>query len=648
MCGLAGIYHLEGAPVDSQILLRMSRMIRHRGPDDEGFLLINTQNGDVNHYSHDDTLDEVRQKIPRLPNITNANLGLAYRRLSIIDVTASGHQPMSDPGKNVWLNFNGEIYNYLEIKSELISLSHKFITNSDSEVIIHAYLEWGSACLQKFIGMFSFIIYDSRQLSLFIARDRLGVKPLNYYYDGKKFIWASEEKVIAKSGLVPVSPNASKIVEFLSDNRYFEDDDTFFNEIKQLPAGHFAVVNKKGIEIQKYWDIKIPHPDELMTESQSINSIQELLMDSVRLRLRSDVPLGIALSGGIDSSTVACLAKKLSPNTLQTFSVYYEGKKYDERKYIQAILDNGGYNATFYTANETLDTDEIKKWIYQQDAPSTGGSPFSAYQNYKNVRKAGITVLLNGQGGDELFAGYPYYYKYYFAELIKQNAWKEFSKNVLQLLLSQGLKTTAAHVYLAHKVLRVDKTSLRKLEYKKYSTPGFYPTTNLNLHAYDSGSPTNTVFYNAVRYTHLPHMLRWEDRNSMAHSIESRVPFLDHRLVELSFRIPVSSKLKNGITKNILRQSMRGIVPDIVLDRKDKIGFGTPTGQWTQQRLATLIRDTIFSKDFEHKPWWFAENIRRQYEKNPQAFGENELWRILTCESWYQIFFTSQADFISK
>lgn len=639
MCGLAGIFHLDGLPIDSATLLRMTRMIRYRGPDDEGFVLANTKTGDLSHHVHDDTIEEIKSISKQLPLHTSANLGIAYRRLSIIDLSPLGHQPMADRDKNVWITFNGEIYNYLEIKAELISLSHQFISNSDTEVIIHAYLQWGTDCLKRFIGMFSFVIYDNTKRRLFIARDRMGIKPLNYFFDGKQFIWASEEKQIAKSGIVTVTPNETKIAEFLSDNKYFEDNETFFKEINQLAGGHFALIDANGLSIHKFWDISIPASDDMLDYDSSISTIKELLSDSILLRLRSDVPLGIALSGGIDSSSLSCIARNLTDTSIQTFSVYYEGKKYDERKYIEAVLQTGGFQSTIYTLSQEINFDEISKWIYHQDAPTTGASPFSSYRNYKNVRDAGIIVLLNGQGGDELFAGYPYFLKYYLADLIKNNNWSEFFKTTFKLGLTQGIKNTSSHVFLASILLKKDKTALRRLEFKKYSSPELYPATSPMDHASQATSFITQALYDSIKCTHLPHMLRYEDRNSMACSIEARVPFLDHRLVEKSFSIPAEYKLKNGVNKYILRKAMKNIVPDIILNRQDKIGFGTPTDQWTSNSLSKEINDLIHSKVFDQRPWWNGAKIRTKLSTDPNSFGMNELWRIMNCELWYQSFF---------
>ncbi len=636
MCGLAGIFNLDGAPISSQDLLKMTRTIRHRGPDDEGYLLINTSSKLIHHHFHDDSIPEIKSSASVLPSQTNCNLGIGYRRLAIIDLSANGHQPMADPSKQIWLSFNGEIYNYIEIRIELLKLGHHFKSNSDSEVLIHAYLEWGEQCLQKFIGMFAFVIYDNRTSSLFIARDRMGIKPFNYFLDGNQFIYASEEKQIA--AIIPdkLSPNRSAVLEFLQWNRQFETTDTFVKEIKQLPAAHYAIISSHGIELNRYWDIPYVPEDELLSESDSCNAIQELLTDSIKLRLRSDVPLGIALSGGIDSSAVCCLARTLTKQAIRTFSVYYEGKQFDERKYIQAVLDQGGFESTFQTGSKEITVEELTAWTYHQDAPTAGGSPYSAYLNYKNVRKAGIIVLLNGQGGDELFAGYPYFYKYYLAQCIQQRNYGELLKTTANLAYHQGLKSALSHSYLAVQSLNSDPVSLKKLEHKKYASPELYPDTQMQFNVRSNRSLLSTALQNAIQISHLPHMLHWEDRNSMANSIESRVPFLDHRLVEKSFYIPDHLKLHHGETKYILRQSMKRYVPEIILSRKDKIGFASPTNLWTHSILNEAIQDMAHSSGFLSRDWWHGKQIQERIVKNTDQFGENELWKIFTTELWYQ------------
>ncbi|HEX5625591.1 MAG TPA: asparagine synthase (glutamine-hydrolyzing) [Saprospiraceae bacterium] len=634
MCGLAGIYNLDGAPVDCQVLLRMTRLIRHRGPDDEGFLLVHTATGLAESHVHEDTIPEIRLKSSVLPVQSSANLGMGFRRLSIIDTSAKGHQPMCDDQGRCWLSFNGEIYNYLEIRSELIALGHQFHSGSDSEVLLQAYRQWGVECLQRFIGMFAFVLYDLDAKQLFAARDRMGVKPFLYHFNGRQLVWASEEKQIVKSKAVAVTVNEQRMLEFLRDVRYFETPDSFYQEILQLPAGHYLIADASGISIRSYWDIPIPDKNLLWNEEKSIEAVRHLLEDSIRLRLRSDVPLGIALSGGIDSSSVCCLARGLTETDIQTFSVYYEGKAFDERPYVEAVLKTGGFKPHYFTGEQHVDPDQIARWIYQQDAPTTGASPYSAYQNYRNVCNAGIIVLLNGQGGDELFAGYPYFNKYHLAGLLRDFSPLEYLRTASGIAKNQGISKAAGDVFFSSALLVQNADRIRQLEYRKYSCDELYPERPRESSDQAPPQALSMALYDSIRRTHLPHMLRWEDRNSMAHSIESRVPFLDHRLVEQSFYIPDGLKLHRGTNKYILRKSMKNKVPDVILKRKDKVGFATPTDLWTQTILKENIRELLHAPDFNHRPWLHGDKIRQRFEKQPQSFGVHELWRIYSSELW--------------
>lgn len=647
MCGLAGIYNLDGTPVDTRKLLQMTRLIRHRGPDDEGFLLADIHQGMVTRHSSEDSIEEVRLQWPNLPTESRSNLGMGFRRLSIIDLSARGHQPMSDPEQTCFLCFNGQIYNYVEIRAELMGLGYTFKSQSDSEVLLQSYLHWGSSCLEKFIGMFAFAIFDKTNKRLFVARDRLGIKPLMYYFDGKSFIWGSEEKQFTHSGIIQSVLNENVMLDFLRDIKLFEHPDSFIQNVQQLPAACYAFVDQNGIRLNRYWSLHPGQADLSKTEEMWKSQISDMLKDSVKLRLRSDVPLGIALSGGIDSSSISCLARELSPNVINTFSVYYEGSPYDERVYIKSVIEKGGINPNYYTAKNEISIEEVAKWIYHQDAPASGASPFSAFQNYKNVRSAGITVLLNGQGGDELFAGYPYFLKYFIADLYGKRNLNGLISNLGHLLKDQGPVTCLKQIYLAKNLIHGNPVSIRHLEYRKYATPELFPREidqryNQSEHPLQTQSSDSsyleTALIAAITQTHLPHMLRWEDRNSMANSIESRVPFLDHRLVEKSMQIPVSLKIRKGVQKYILREAMRNIVPELILKRKDKIGFGTPTVEWTTTQLYEPIRELLHSSSFLSRTWIHGKKVTALLEKNPKRFGENELWRIMSAELWHRTF----------
>lgn len=639
MCGIAGIFHLDGSPIHTQQLLAMTRVIRHRGPDDEGFLLASTENNFAERHSAEDSIDEVKIQHRALPEKTQGNLGMGFRRLAIIDLSAGGHQPYTDENETCYLTFNGQIYNYLEIRNELEAYGMKFRSSSDTEVLLKSYLHWGVDCLQKFIGMFAFVIYDKANKCLFVARDRLGVKPFVYYYGNQKFIWASEEKQLVTTGLVKANVNESVMIRFLRDIALFESNETFFQDIHQLPPGAYALVNAQGIRIKKYWHLDLSHTNVSIPWESAKEKTNQLLTDAVKLRLRSDVPLGIALSGGIDSSSISSVARKLTQDSIRTFSVYYEGKEYDERPYIEEVLKLGGFNQTFHTGEQNCSIEQIQKWIFHQDAPTSGASPFSAYQNYQNVRRSGITVLLNGQGGDELFAGYPYYFKYLLAQQFHSNQLNELLNNIWHYGKYHGLKALTKQLYLSFIAYQGKFDKLRQTEYHKYSTQTFYPR-EFGLES-ENSLPQNFFvqsLYHGITRSHLPHMLRWEDRNSMAHSVESRVPFLDHRLVEFAFMLPDVYKIHKGVQKYILRESMKQIVPNSILLRKDKIGFATPTDKWTSGPLYLPIRELIHDPLFLSRTWIEGARVKKEFEKSPTHFRQHELWRIMTAELWHRQF----------
>lgn len=639
MCGIAGIFHLDGSPIQVHQLRAMTQIIRHRGPDDEGFLLAHTEAGQSSAHWSSDSISEIKSKLEPLPTTTQCNLGIGFRRLAIIDLTAGGHQPLCDESKNYYLTFNGQIYNYLEIKNELLALGVHFNTVSDTEVLLKSYIQWGVKCLDRLIGMFAFVIYDKTNKCLFAARDRLGVKPFVYTYDNQRFIWASEEKQLICSKLVTPQVNESVMVHFLRNVSLFESQETFFKEIHQLPPASYALVNTKGISIHKYWHLQLDEDIEQLPFGAAKEKTKSLLEDAVKLRLRSDVPLGIALSGGIDSSSISCVARNLSPGILRTFSVYYEGKKFDERAYIQAVINTGGFDPVFYTGDQHCTVDQINQWIFHQDAPTAGGSPFAAYQNYRNVRSAGITVLLNGQGGDELFAGYPYYLKYLLAQQIKSKQHQAALENLWKIALAQGPMNGLKQLFLSWKVLSGKMDLLRQLEYQKYATANLYPEEF--PYVMEGTIPTNyfkQALLNGITRTHLPHMLRWEDRNSMAHSVESRVPFLDHRLVEFAYSLPDHYKIQGGIQKFILRDAMHSVVPEQILKRTDKIGFATPTDQWTSGILKNAIHELLNDPLFRTRTWIYGNRVLKKMKESPESFGQHELWRIINAELWHRRF----------
>lgn len=646
MCGICGIYNINSEPINKEYLLKMGKLIHHRGPDDEGYLLVNTTEKKIIHCHAEDTIEEFKSTLPYILSDFDANIGLGFRRLSIIDLSAAGHQPMTDFDKRCWIVFNGEVYNYLEIKSELLELGYKFKSETDTEVIINAYLQWGKECVKRFNGMFSIALWDTEKEILFCARDRMGVKPFYYSFDGKQFVWGSEIKQLIKSGIIDSKVNYNNVYNYLMMSRLNVDKNSFFENITELPPAHIMEVSAKGIKIENYWDIDENKTLTGLSDDDYAKGFEELFADAVKLRLRSDVPLGIALSGGLDSSSIACIAGRFVSNPIKTFSVYYEDdKKFDEREYISEVLKNGNFDPVYFTANQNVSFDELMKFFYYQDEPCMSASPFSAYKNNENIRKAGIIVALNGQGGDELLAGYHTYFKYYYLDLVKQFQFAKLKKEIDLYQNDFGLNKKEIFNLFTKIGLRLilpDKI-MKQFEYKEVANYNFYSPElknykNLIDLKQKYKSELNNNLYQTLVNTSIPHLLHWEDRNSMAHSVESRVPFLDYRLVEWVFSIPVNQKIRGSETKFVLRNGMKGILPEKIRNRKDKVGFATPTDLWTGKILKNEIKDILASTSFKQRGVFDATEIENNYLHSPNTFKANEIWRILSLEMWFRIF----------
>jgi len=646
MCGIAGVYHVDGRSVENLHLMKMTNLVRHRGPDDEGYVLINTSDNNHKALCGSDTVPGKREDSNAILSGYKGNLGMGFRRLSILDLTESGHQPMGLYDGAYWIVFNGEVYNYQEIRKELIQLGISFHSDTDTEVILQAYVMWGVTCLKRFNGMFAFAIWDSKNGKLFCARDRRGIKPFYYYFDGKSFYWASEIKQLVFSGLITAEPDPGNIANYLLSARLNIDKQTFFRGIKELVPACFLIIENGQLQLHKYWDVDTANEIGGFKDADYADMFREIFTDAVRMRLRSDVPLGISLSGGLDSSSIACVASSFITNPIKTFSVYYTGgREFDEREYIDEILKTGNFSAIMHHGDNQVTWDELMRFFYHQDEPTMSASPFSAYRNHQNIRKNGIVVVLNGQGGDELLAGYHTYFKYYYLDLIRQGKFKKLIQEYQSYTrhFNPGLKDSFG--LFAKILLRIalsDQT-LKRFEYHDTSNKQFY---NRQLFSERKAvilenkfrSSLKNSLYNTLTHSSIPHLLHWEDRNSMAWSVESRVPFLDYKLIELVFSMPDSLKIRGPVTKFVLRESMKGILPEKVRTRMDKVGFATPTDLWMNELLKDQIMDVFESASFRGRNEFNAAEIAKRYRISPQKFKPNEIWRIFSLEMWYRIF----------
>lgn len=568
MCGIAGKYwvNINSEPMKTASIHSAIRVMQHRGPDDSGDHMISTPAG---------------------------TLELGHTRLSIIDLSQNGHQPMSLCESRYTITFNGEIYNYRELREELIQAGYSFNTGTDTEVLVYSWDHWGLNCLIKFKGMFAFAICDSKLQKLWLVTDAFGIKPLCYYSDHRVLAFASE--IPALLNILPKRPefNMQSCYNYLLFGIYDTNEESFFEGIKKLQPGHYLSVDlsKKKIEfeVQRWWNPSTIENCEISFE-EAAKQVRQLFLSNIRLHLRSDVPLGAALSGGIDSSAVVCAMRALYPDMpIHTFSYIARGSKVDEEKWVDLVNHHIGaipHKIEFTPFDLISDLDDL---IRTQGEPFSSTSIYAQYRVFKKVREEGITVTLDGQGADEMLAGYNGYPISRFKSLIESRQYKRLYKLIKHWKVTHNCSTSKVVKYLRSAIVS-DK--LRDLADKMGSKPSanwlnydylidqqilfkhrpFYSLSNDN-----SGRRLSEALRNALTWQSLQALLRHGDRNSMRWSIESRVPFLTPDLAEYILQLPEHYLLSdNGETKSIFRASMRGIVPDAILDRQDKVGFETP------------------------------------------------------------------------
>jgi asparagine synthase (glutamine-hydrolysing) len=632
MCGIGGIYRFDrAAPVDRASLAAMGRSMRHRGPDDEGVFV-------------------------------RGNLGLVHQRLSIIDLSPAAHQPMVSPDGRFAIVFNGEIYNYLELRQDLIARGHRFSSHSDTEVVLRLYEEEGSSLVHRLNGMFAFAIWDDRDRTLFCARDHFGIKPFYYAVQGEAFAFASEIKGLFAAGMMAPRLSANGFADYVTF-QFCLGDKTLFDGVRKLLPGHHLLVRSDGsITVSKYWDLKFD-VDTFHTPEYFEHQLLRLLEDSVRLQLRSDVPVGAHLSGGLDSSTVACLAASLLESPLHVFTGgFREGPEYDETRYarIVAAKTRALHHEVFPTADEFVDL--MPRLIYHLDEPVAGPGVFPQYC-VARLAAQHVKVVLGGQGGDELFAGYTRYLIAYLEECIRggiegtyeQNKYVVTFESILPNLMQLDgyqplLKRFWADGLFDAPERRYFHLIDRSGDVRAMLTPESLPTESEYdvFGAYhdvfnegDMGSYVNRMTRFDLK-TLLPALLQVEDRTSMAVSLESRVPLLDRRIAELVASMPPAVKYKGGRSKHIFRQVVEHLVPEEIFARKDKMGFPVPLSDWYRKgRVRDFVRDTLTSSHSASAGIIRRERIGELLDSE-QPYGRG-LWGLLSFELWMQTFFGADA-----
>ena len=625
MCGIAGkLFFDSSRKVAPGLLARMNRVLAHRGPDDSGIF-------------HD------------------GPVGLAHRRLSIIDLSQAGHQPMSNAAGTLWITYNGEIYNFQELRSELERDGVVFRSKTDTEVILALYERYGIECVQRLRGMFAFAIWDGRTRTLFLARDRLGKKPLHYYWDAEKFLFASEPKGILQDPQVPAEPDFPSIHHYLTFG-YVPSPHSAFRGFRKLPPAHYLVVQDGQVQVERYWRLRY-EPKVHLSEKELCDELLARLREAVRLRMISDVPLGAFLSGGIDSSTVVALMSEVSSGPVKTFSIGFEEQEYNELRFARMVAER--YRTDhheFIVKPDALAILPDLVWHYNE--PYADSSAIPTYYLAKMTREH-VTVALNGDAGDENFAGYE---RYLAARLAARY---DRLPGVLRKSLERVVAALpeAGHVrglYRRGKRFLAAASKEPKRRYAQWVCtfsgvwkdelyePAFreamarFDSDDLLLQAYESAGTTDfldaTLGVDVVTY--LPDdLLVKVDIASMAHSLEARSPLVDHLFMEFAASIPSALKLRGRTKKYLFKQAVRDLLPAAVIDRP-KMGFGVPLDRWFRRELRDLAYDILLSRRSLGRGLFREDMVRLLLDehRDGRANWHFQIWSLLILELWFQRF----------
>ena len=604
MCGIAGILKFNSKPISIDKLKCMTNVITHRGPDGEG------------HWVN-----------------ANGIVGFGHRRLSIIDLTESGKQPMHYAQGKYTITFNGEIYNYIELRERLIFKGYKFHSNTDTEVLLALYDLKKEKCLDDLDGMFAFAIWDEKEQILFCARDRFGEKPFYYYKDDKAFIFGSEIKQIFEVG-VEKKVNELMLYNYLVNEKYVIQNDTkqtFFDNVYQLPHSHFMIINaKREINIKKYYTINYTYTNQNINIDEASEQFSHLFNESIKLRLRADVSIGTSLSGGLDSTSIAAslLTKHLSH--LNTFTATFPGFEKDEKNYVDILKKKYQHISDKYTfPNVAQLNDDLRKLIWHHDEPIASTSVYAQYKVMQLASQNNITVLLDGQGSDEYISGYNKFWPVLLRQTFKTSnsdyyKQKALISKYLNINYSINFKLKLFLKFPLNKQLSFSSNKGNQNSKTNYKNPFNH---SFNAQIFDNEinwSDLNEVLHNALLHDGLQELLKYADRNSMAHSREVRLPFLSHHLVEFVFSLPKELKMNDAWSKLILRTSMNKILPNEICWRREKVGFATPQSEWMANKnfieLATISREKIANSKLLKKEIvtnldnWKAINLSNLFE----------------------------------
>ncbi|MBR1244191.1 asparagine synthase (glutamine-hydrolyzing) [Bradyrhizobium sp. AUGA SZCCT0274] len=603
MCGIFGVFDRHGLRALPQELLKGLAIASHRGPDGEGAAWFDTR------QSREIVIDNDPARA------ASAHLLLAHLRLAIIDLSDLGRQPMGTDDGQLWITYNGEIYNYLEIRAELESHGVVFRSHSDTEVVLRAYEAWGSEAFSRFVGMWAFAILDFRQRRLVVSRDRFGIKPLHYVTGGGRFAFASEIKQLLEIPWVSRSLNTRAVYDYLQYEVSDLGAETFFDGINRLLPGHNLVLqlDTGSCEIQRYYSPPTGPLLEGISPIDAARRFRELLYESVRVHLRSDVPVGTCLSGGLDSGAIAVLMREISrtserPVERHAFNCHFDIPEANELEFTRQNIAAAEVQPHFAEPADRDIVDDLQSLVWHQDEPFGSTSIFAQWSVFRLVRDTGVKVVLDGQGADEMLGGYASTAPHFFLEMAARG---RFAKAMTESWQWSRLQGRPWHSVVPWTRLR---TVLGKLsgaagpamgspqkpwireEFKRASAGKSLFELQAYQTAWDAKAPFESILRRFFFESNLPALLRFEDRNSMAFSVESRVPFLDHRLVEFAFALPSDIKFRGGYAKRVLRDAMSGLLPEPVRMRARKMGFATPELHWQTTVLKPLVRDAINSE----------------------------------------------------
>ena len=648
MCGIAGILSLEG--FEKSYLRLMSSALQHRGPDGYGYMLYSEGKG-MRVVINDD----LTKCVP-----DHDVVGFAHRRLSILDLSETSSQPMKNGSNTCCVVYNGELYNYLDLKKELQDLGFTFKTSGDTEVLLRSYEAWGPECVKKFNGMWAFLLLDVRDQSLIISRDRFGIKPLYYMIQDHKLFFASEIKGLLAIPGLKKKPNEKTMAKYLLTGLIDDTEETFFEGILQFPAGNWAKIslreNKLLIKPEPYWTIPIATYQK--KEKEAIEEFRTLFLDALKIHTHSDVPVGTCLSGGLDSSAIVCASNQLRkrfqiPNyTHSAFGYCPFDEKYSEKKYMDMVIDATSVRMNRVNFTQDQFQNALPLIIQSQDEPFGSASIIAQWFVFQKAKENGMTVMLDGQGSDEMLAGYHTYFITIALDLLAKRKISsylrlrsKYEKEIGEFPLPYRFLTLGAMVLLVSypfsSLLPPAIRLYKRLKKSSPLTPERISLTHTLVEQYpiDQLTPKNLRSLNEelkihLQSTSLPALLRYEDRNSMAHSIEARVPFLDYRLVELVFTLPDEFKIKGITTKYIFREAMKDILPEAIRTRKDKLGF-KPDPDLT----FTFVRNHIHSlleNETEYEQRWFnKKGVEKMLHSEDRSVSfEFLLWRILNTKLW--------------